>query len=165
MKAIISIALLAGCAVSPVKTTQFISATPIDTKAAFATAISTVQERFAVLAVDPLHGTFATAPARADVTGPTAVSYVVRFLDYVPPYRGIGGGYIRRLDVRRSMARRIAVEVTPVAFANGEALPPDRVPRAARDTADDLVHEIRYREQVARSFTEPRLVRQHSRRL
>jgi hypothetical protein len=146
MKAIISVALLAGCAVSPVKTTQFISAAPIDTKAAFATAISTVQERFAVLAVDPLHGTFATAPARADVTG-AAVSYVVRFLDYVPPYRGIGGGYIR-LDVRRAMARRIAVEVTPVAFANGEALPPDRVPRAARDTADDLVHEIRYREQV-----------------
>ena len=38
---------------------------------------------------------------------------------------------------------RLAVEVTPVAYAGTTMLPPERVPMAARDHADDLLWSIR----------------------
>jgi hypothetical protein len=156
MRAILSAVLLAACAsASPVKTTQLMSVVPIDARLAFETAIETVQQRYAVVSVDSAHGTFATAPIHVDASG-SVIVYVVRFAGLrLPP----GAAHVMTRGglpvLGNSLAGlrthgMLAVEVTPVALAGATILPPDHLPRAARDEADDLVREIHFREQENR---------------
>jgi hypothetical protein len=121
------------------------SAAPIDADAAFATALATTQERFDVVTVDAARGMFATRPAPITVAGePVLVSYVVWFDGMVTPScPGMG----RCMGGRLALGGSLSVAVTPVAFAGMSPLPPDRIPREARDVAGDLATTIHWREQ------------------
>jgi hypothetical protein len=123
-----------------------VSAVPIDSDDALATAIATVQERFAVreVDVDAVNGMFSTLPqpvVTSDATnGPLYVSYVV----------SLGGGHAPSwCSMRRARCSSVVMrlEVTPVAFAGGVELASSQVPQVARDTAQDLVTTIHLREQ------------------
>jgi hypothetical protein len=147
MRAAIAFVALAACASagSPTKVERMRSAAPIDTNAAFATAIATAQERFDVVTVDVGHGMFATRPAPVTASGePLLVSYVVWFdmrrVQGCPPQSACMQGQL-------AAGGSLSVAVTPVAFVGGAPLPADQVPRAARDIADDLVKTIHQREQ------------------
>jgi hypothetical protein len=148
MKAAIAVVVFAAaCASSgtPTKVERMRSAAPIDADAAFATALATTQERFDVITIDAQHGRFATRPAPVTTSGePLLVSYVVWF-----DTRRLQGcpAQAHCMTGRLAVGGSLSVAVTPVAFVGNAPLPADRVPREARDIADDLAKTIHQREQ------------------
>lgn len=148
MKAAIGLVLLAACASagSATKTRSMISAAPIDREAAFMTALATVQERFEIADASPERGLIATRPQPVTAGGdPVLIAYVVRFAS-----RATGCGVTsapRCQGGPLSAGGGLSVAVTPVALDGRATLPPDRVPRAARDAAADLAETIHLREQ------------------
>jgi hypothetical protein len=125
-----------------------VSAVPIDSDDAFATAIATVQERFAVrdVDVDAEHGVFSTLPQPV-VTSDAVATNAPLYVSYVI---SLGGGHAASwCSMRRARCSSVVMrlEVTPVAFAGGVELASSQVPQVARDTAQDLVTTIHWREQ------------------